>query len=273
MIPKINKFDYYYYAEDAETIVQLIGEATDFHTSTNLSNDKIVKIKRHHELCGLLIMIEFSIESYGYINFFTRQKDLISDLPRLCTLLADLNYEEVQLSIEKGIEFYNENKSLFDKLDGSFITEEEHEKLYTELDNCYNYYFDLHEVIESLANKIRLNPDEYCLDEKGESLGKDFTGTLESFNAKGNLQKRYSFVNGKVKGECMDFYFDGSKENLSIYNGLNDYECQKKWHKNGSLKYELYGENNYQYWYENGQLEVERKGNVIRHWDENGIEK
>ena len=69
-------------------------------------------------------------------------------------------------------------------------------------------------------------------------MEKSFSGQLETFYANGNLQKRYSFVDGKVKGECMEYDFNGNKKKLYIHNSLTKRELIKEWFSDGQIKYE-----------------------------------
>ena len=79
------------------------------------------------------------------------------------------------------------------------------------------------------------------MDQNGISLERQFTGLVETYYANGNLQKKYSFVNGHINGECMEYDFDGSKRALYFYKSAREKELIREWYKSGQLKFEKAG--------------------------------
>ena len=175
MRPKIDRQKFK--NETNENLVQLIAESDDLNNDE--FKDEIQKslISRRLEVCELINRIEFTIESYGTINFFIDYESDIPDLIRLSELLHEFNESDIIETIEKTLKFYTENKDRFIYLRSG---PEDFDEKYEELHNEYIalekpktgiwYSIPLHKGIERLAIYIRSNPDEFCVDENGRTL-------------------------------------------------------------------------------------------------------
>ena len=270
MIPKISKFYYYFYSENPHALIQLIGEANEYYSDSSISESKREMFKKHQLYCELLNTIEFTLESYGYINFFAEYEDLVAELPSLYQLLKEFGHLDVIENINQATSFYKKYSNQFESLRNTSLEYDERDAIYEKLDSKFDSYFNLSASMQHLSEQIKNNPNNFCLDKDGKSFEKEFTGQLETFYLNKNLQKRYSFHKGKVYGECFDFDFDGNKKSLSFYKNEHSYERLKQWYKNGNLKYEKYADDVYNYWHENGQIHIERNGETLQKWDENG---
>ena len=260
MIPKISKFYYYYYSDDPHSLIQLIAETNDYHSDSNISASKLRTLQKQQAYCNLLNTIEFTIESYCYINFFANYEDLVESLPFLCDLLKEFGHFDIVENIHRAIGFHKENLKQFQFLQSS-SDYDKNEIIYEKLDSKFDSDFNLSKAILHLSEQIKGNPNDFCLDENGETLEKEFTGLLETYYENKNLQKKYSFYKGKVYGECLDFDFDGNKRCLYFVKSVNSKDRIKEWYKNGNLKYEKYSENSYKYWHENGNIHIESNEN------------
>ncbi len=175
MRPKINRQKFN--EETDENLVQLIAESRELNNDELIAETKRSLISRRLELCELIIRIEFTIESYGTINFFLDYEDEIQDLKRLCELLKEFDEPEIIKTTEKTLEFYKSQENRFSYLRSN---PEDFDKKHEELQNDYTaldkpktgvwYNIPLNEGIKRLAIYIRNNPDEFCVDENGKTL-------------------------------------------------------------------------------------------------------
>ncbi|WP_299108062.1 hypothetical protein [uncultured Tenacibaculum sp.] len=174
MRPKIKKEDFL--NADDEWLVQLIGQTTDVEINPNITNQKKDLYYKRIQLCNLIIQIEFTIESYGQINFFIDYSHEIPDLIELKELLYEFNEREAVDAIDKTLLFYHNNKKEFDYLTNAIepanydLRHKQLEEKYYDLENTNNgvaFYIPLCEPIENLAKYIRLNPNEFLVDENG----------------------------------------------------------------------------------------------------------
>ena len=160
-----------------ENLVQLIAESHEFNNDEILDDSQKSLISRRLEVCELINRIEFTIESYGTINFFVDYENEIQDLKRLSELLREFNESDIIETIEKTFEFYINNEERFIYLRS---LPEDFSKKHEELHNEYItldkpktgvwYNIPLHKGIEKLAKYIRNNPDEFCVDKNGKTL-------------------------------------------------------------------------------------------------------
>ncbi|UZR96370.1 toxin-antitoxin system YwqK family antitoxin [Chondrinema litorale] len=270
MIPKVSKFYYYFYSENPHALVQLIAEANEYNNNPSMSESRLKIVQKHRLYCQLLNTVKFTIESYGYINFFAEYDDLVGELPSLCLLLKEFGHSDVVGDINQASKFYQKHLNQFGLLRNTSLKDDERNAISEKLDSNFDSYFDLSIPMKHLSRQIKNNPDDFCLDDKGKPFEKEFTGQLETYYANKNLQKRYSFHKGKVYGECFEFDFDGKKQSLYFYKNEYTKDLLKQWFKNGNLKYEKYSDDVYKYWYENGQIHIERNGEFFQKWDKNG---
>lgn len=195
--------------------------------------------KRNHRLCQLLFQDEWRSRN-GVIRFFTSFKDydhLETHLTILRDLLADFKLVEIIALIDDNLEFYSGNQSQFKFLRETPEDHPEWNNVLEVLESAYTFYY-ADKGIESITKIIVRDPGNFCVDQNGKALEKSFTGQLEAFYTNGNLQKKYSFVDGKVKGECMEYDFNGNKRRLYIYDTAAKRVLIKEWSRDGQLTYE-----------------------------------
>lgn len=175
MRPKIKKEDFL--NADDKWLIQLIGQTTDIETNQNITNQKKELYYKRIQLCNLIIQIEFTIESYGQINFFIDYSHEIPDLIELKKLLSEFNEHDTINAIDKTLLFYDNNKKEFDYLTNDVeptdydLRHGQLEKKYHDLEKTKDggwFHIPLSEPIENLAKYIRLNPNEFLVDENGK---------------------------------------------------------------------------------------------------------
>ena len=152
-----------------ESLIQLIGES-ETHESESLFTKKENEIfLRNGKLCALLNDIEFTIESYGIINFLIDYDDQISDLRELGSLLKDFGHIQSSDAIQKVLHFYEVNLEQFSYLrTNPSDFDERYSQLELELNGFSKigiFSIPLHASISSIANHIRENKSDFFSDE------------------------------------------------------------------------------------------------------------
>ena len=175
MRPKIDRQKFN--EETDENLVQLIAESSELNNDELIGESQKSLISRRLEVCQLINRMEFTLESYGTINFFVDYENEIQDLKRLSELLSEFNESDVIETTEKTLEFYKTNEDRFNYLRSNPEDfNEKYEKLHNEyiaLDHPKTgvwYSIPLNSAIKRLAEYIRDNPDEFCVDENGKTL-------------------------------------------------------------------------------------------------------
>jgi hypothetical protein len=276
MIPKVKRFYYYYYSSDFKSsdnrhsFIQQIAHANEFHSDETMSEARLNMFKRNYQLCQLLFEDEWDSRN-GVIRYFIKFRDyelFEAHLTTLSNLLADFNETDVIAATKRSLQYYSDNidqiKFLKDTPDDHPEWEQTLELLESKFRSDYSGI-----GIERITKRILENPDDFCVDENGKSIEKQFTGVLQTYYSNGNVNKKYAFVNGKVNGECMQYDSDGSLRSVYFYKSFRENELIKKWFKSGQLEFEKVGDE-IRYWFDNGQLEVEIIGKNRKIWDESG---
>ena len=217
MVPKVNKFDFYYYETIDGTIVQLVGQSADRFIPDFLSEKEIEEIQRRAQLCEILTRIEFTMNSYGLVNFFVEYYQDIEDLKKLMDLLQEYNDQKTIDRIKESFKFYEEHLPIIESMRSSPHYDDEYDKKYESLNKKIERDNILSDCTVLMDAEIRKNPNHFCFDEDGQPIDPLFTGTLKRFYPNGNIHMEYSFLNGRVHGEAMNYNFHGKKQRLDVY--------------------------------------------------------
>ena len=110
-VPKVNRFDFYSYESIGGSIVQLIGECEETFVPTHISTLQVSEIIKRAKLCELLSSIEFTIDSYGLINYYLDSKpNELVNFVYLKDLLHEFNDSESIEFINKSMDFYKQHE-------------------------------------------------------------------------------------------------------------------------------------------------------------------
>ena len=149
----------------AEDLIQRIAESEKSEPAHIHSDEENELFIKRHRLCALLNDIDFTIENYGLVNFFTEYSDQIPDLIELSKLLEEFNEEEVVKAINSSLTFYNSNKARFQYLESA---PDDYDNVYEQLENelkklneTDNFHLLLNQSIANLASYIQSNHQEF----------------------------------------------------------------------------------------------------------------
>ena len=293
MIPKISLYNFFEWTNGAtggvdahSALFSEIAQAPDFHISAELPNSKKFEIQK--ELFELMDRIEFTLYSYGYLNFFANYQKDVEALPKLRELL-DAYFEDKDIiedamdDLEAGISFYHKNKKglalLADYEDPAY--QETYDRLEAEID----FDFGLNNIMFEVFELILENPDNFCLDEHGNSIDPQYTGKIDTYSKYDGSKTIYNLKDGKFHGEVVKYFPDNKTIQEIFIKKTHNQGVDKKikeWHLNGQLKYELIGyqpgsDYNTAFhlkdskgWYEDGKIEHESKDGIYTTWYQNG---
>ena len=160
-----------------DDLVKMIAEPSDLNDDQLLNDAKGELILRRLDICTLFNSIEFTIESYGTINFLIDYASEIPDLLRLAELVKEFEMSDIVDAVQKTMAFYTQNEERIAYLRGCPEDyDEKQQQLHEEYISLEKpqrgvwYHIPLHYGIQRLAKYIRQNPDEFCLDQNGQSL-------------------------------------------------------------------------------------------------------
>lgn len=231
MVPKVNKFDFYSFESVGGKLIQLVGESQQLFTPSFLTKSQILKIQDRTTLCEILSRVEFTIESYGLLNFFVEYHTELEDLTTLKELLREFNDLKTIEFIERSLHFGEIHAQKIEQLRASTGPTQD---LRNELEKHITFPNTLYESTELLEDEIRKRPDDFCFDELGDPIDPHFTGTLKRYYPSGNLHYDYNFVSGRVHGEGIDYDFHGNKQRLVLFENGKRIRTLKRWDKEGN---------------------------------------
>lgn len=292
MIPKISLyefFDTYNGAtggyEEHTVVFNQIAQTTDYHTPKTYTPEQKKRFEIQKELFEIIARLEFTLYSYGYVNFFSYYKEYLNELPRLCELLKlyfgkEEFIEEPINGMQQGILFSKKNKEKLMILDD--YDHPKYEETYEELESIIDFDFGLSEIMYEVYELFLENPDHYCLDENGNSINPEYSGEIITHCRHDGHKTVSTLKNGRFNGEVI-IYFPGNEKIREIKYRSNNYLFDvKKWYENGNLKQETtnYLPNtdyarkptpkNSKCWYESGAIAHEYTEEYKINWHENG---
>ncbi len=233
MVPKVNKFDFYFYETVEGKLIQLIGEATEHFNPSFLKENQIAEIVKRAKLCQVLSSIEFRIDSYGLINFFVDHDDELEDFKLMKKLLLEYNDIASIEYIEKSLCFLEVNIEL---IEGIKSYPDDYEIKHDSLESQINFKNTLSESTLLIDSEIRKRPSDFCFDENGKPINPKFCGKLQGFYTNGKLKHEYNFFQGRAHGEGLDFYSNGRKESLNLFENGRKVRTLKRWDIEGYEK-------------------------------------
>lgn len=283
MIPKVSAYWFFKWKNDENysALISLLVDANDHLAGTSFSKEKNLKFALQKELFDLISRINFTIDSYGYLNFFTQYESEVAEVPRICELL-DLFFDDKALvtksidgmnSAFKFCNDYSEELKILDDYDHP-----KYEETYNFLGSKIDFEIDFH--IPEIAKLILNNPDDFCVDENGNPINPNYTGIIDT-KANGH-REIITLKDGILKGEATTYYSDGKTRKIVRYNDGRYSFRVKTWYKSGKLKSEAlnykmdfdysrrFFPDDYRVWYENGHVHAERIGGVFKKWEEDG---
>ena len=155
-----------------ENLIQLIGESENHESDTLFTKEENSEFLKNGRICMLLNDIEFTIESYGLLNFLIEYNDQISDLKELGELLRQFGHLETSQAIQKTLHFYDINAEVFKYLEKSPY---DYDLKYSHLEQQLNsmsedgfFSIPLQKSIKLLAAHIRANKSKFFIS-KNES--------------------------------------------------------------------------------------------------------
>ncbi|MDF1697583.1 MAG: hypothetical protein P1U56_17190 [Saprospiraceae bacterium] len=232
-VPKVNKVDFYTFETIGGKIPQLVAESNHTFTPNSLSLLEITSIIRRRKLCELLLSIEFTIDSYGLINYYCdASPDELVRFQHLQLLLNEYNDKEAIEFIQNTMDFYKKHEK---ELEFIRTGQTVNENLYEELEAKIDFVNPLYNSTVKLDAEIRKQPDDFCFDENGESIDPNYTGVLHKKHTDGTIEIEYHIKNGHVNGECMEYYPDGKHKKLVLFEHGNQRKVLKRWNAQGEL--------------------------------------
>lgn len=148
-----------------EDLIQRIAESDRTEQADIFSEEDNALFVKRHRLCELLNDIDFTVESYGIINFFGEYEDQIDDLKELGSLLSELGDESTPRAIHKSLLFYERRKDAFAELrqlnDNYNSLHSSLQEEYRNLSGNGNFYIPFDKSIKILANFIKNNHHEF----------------------------------------------------------------------------------------------------------------
>ncbi len=152
-------------SESPETLLQKIAESEVFETDYDYSHEEKLRFEKRNRLCYLLNDLEFTIESYGLVNFFVEYSDQITDLEELSVLLLEFEQNETIAAIQKVLGFYSVNQKQFEYLDSD---PNDYDEIYNQLESELNsldgrgkFHIPLNQTINRLTEIISNNPSDF----------------------------------------------------------------------------------------------------------------
>lgn len=234
-VPKVNKFDFYFYETIGGNIIQLVGEAKETFVPKHLSILQVAKIIKRAKLCELLSSIEFTIDSYGLINYYVdTSPDELVRFEYLKNLLAEYEDDEGIEFIQKSLDFFSRYEDELEDLASKKEPEAFHTR-HEELEALIDFSMGLHRSVLKLDQEIRKKPDDFCFDELGQPIDPNFEGPLTQFYPNGKIAKEYHFRAGRAHGEGMEYNLDGTKSRLALFDQGQMKKVLKSWDKHGNL--------------------------------------
>jgi len=153
-----------------ESLIQLIGESENHESESSFTKEENTAFLKKGRLCTLLNDIEFTIESYGLLNFLIEYNDQISELRELGELLKEFEHVESGVAIQKTLVFYEANIDTFKYLESD---PSDFDSKYSFLEKQLNSISDkdifsipLHHSIKLLAKYIRENKSDFFTSDK-----------------------------------------------------------------------------------------------------------
>ncbi|QFZ53939.1 hypothetical protein FEZ18_03495 [Oceanihabitans sp. IOP_32] len=144
-----------------ENLIQLIGESEKYEPESSFSDEQNSTFLEHHRICQLLNDLEFTIESYGLLNFFIDYSDQIIELEELSILLEKIGHKNTKEAIDRALSFYNKNVNTFRYLETNPVDfDSKYKQLEIELNN---FYIPLNNSIKILAQQIRKNTNDFFI--------------------------------------------------------------------------------------------------------------
>ena len=203
------------------------------------------------------------------------------------TILKSLEYigdKKMFQLIQRAENIYQKNKKIIGKArEKDLFGSDLYEKL-REMSALDDEYYKLNEkTMTKIEKYIRKNPNEICVDEKGEEFDMKFTGECKTFYSVDKVKESFLLENGIINGEFISFYESGkTKDKIQYLKGEQTGE-RAEYYENGNIKYTIQKElqlnqfKHYSY-YENGHpkklehklLNKDEKIGEYKEWYENG---
>ncbi len=281
MIPKISLYNFFTYKNNAADLAlfSLIAQCGDFYENQSLSVEELERFRIQRELFWLIDSMQHTLDSYGTVNFFAEYSEEVKKLPRLCELLT-LYFGEIIMikrtikSIDKSISFYETHLQDFKIL--KIYDHPQYDEIYDRLNSERNFGFSFYDIISTIFSELTDKISKICVDKENQPIDPEYTGQI-----KDGSRRIYTLKDGYFFGECITFFEDSTSiKKIELYN-YSDRILVKEWHTPAQLAFEIIGysskiENiqdlpkDTQFWYPNGNLNIQNINNKFSYWDENG---
>lgn len=205
--------------------------------------------------------LDAQVTNGGFVQFYYNGYDIY--VPAIVKGLETIGDQKMAELVKTAHKIYISNKKIVDKareqdLFGSDLYERL--ELLSELDEKY---YDLHENTMTILEKYaRMNPNEFCVDEQGQTFDNSFSGILSTKYPNGNLKEEFELTKGVINGYLKTYFEHGQIKSWNLFSFGEQLGEQKEWYKNGNSKKVVTIDPvtktvKEQLFYDNGQLEEE----------------
>lgn len=227
--------------------------------------------------------VDAQVNNGGFTQYY--YNDYGKYTPTIIKALKHIGDDKMAELVNRSYElFLKENWRIKDARHGGW---EEFSNLYKEIkdfDNLDNEYYNLNtQTMKNIENYIRKNPNEICLDEKGNEFDLTYSGDLTTFYSNKSLKEKIPLLNGVVSGTFISHFENGKiKEEIHYLNGEQTGE-RIEYYENGNREYTitkdlLKNQFEHLWFYDNGntrklehkQLDKNTRIGEYKEWHENG---
>lgn len=227
--------------------------------------------------------VDAQVNNGGFTQYY--YNDYGKYTPTIIKALKHIGDDKMAELVNRSYELYlKENRKIKDARLGGW---EEFSNLYKEIkdfDDLDGEYYNLNnQTMKIIENYIRKNPNEICLDEKGNEFDLTYSGDLTTFYADKSLKEKIPILNGVVSGTFVSYFENGKiKEEIHYLNGEQTGE-RIEYYENGNKEYTItkdISKNRFEHlwFYENGntrklenkQLDKDERIGEYKEWHENG---
>jgi len=226
--------------------------------------------------------LDAQVNNGGFVQFYYNgYGPYVPSIIKGLEHIGDMNMANL---VKKADNIYQKNKKLVGKAQKKNVLGRD---LYDRLDKLSvldDIYYDMSGNTMSLIEAyIRKNPNEICLDEKGEEFNLSFTGLCQTFYSNKTVKEEFHLEQGVITGIFKSYYENGKpKERIAYDKGKQTGE-RKEFYEDEILKYQVTKEPTkniliHEWFYENGNpkklesknIDKQERVGEYKEWYENG---